>query len=405
MLIVQKYGGTSVGDCEKIANVASKIIETKKMGHQVLVVVSAMNGETDRLLRLSQAFCTPSYSLSNPRECDVILSSGEQVTRALLTIALESKGYKAISLSGSEAGIVTDFMHTKAKIEKIHTQKIRTLLDQNYIVVVAGFQGSTIHGEITTLGRGGSDLSAVALAGALRADCCEIYTDVDGVYTTDPRIEPKAKKIHKISYDEMLELASMGAKVLLNRSIEMAKKLGINLVTKNSFTHNSGTIITGEENIMEQPIVSGIALDQNQARISVIGLQDKVGTIAKIFESLSKSRINVDMIVQIIGRNGKTNLDFTIPRTDAAQTQEILQNFSDIFERLEYDCNIAKVSIVGLGMKSHSGVASLCFNAMAKENIDILMIGTSEIKISIIIEDRHAKNAVRSLHAIYQLDQ
>lgn len=405
MLIVQKYGGTSVGNCERIENVASKIIQTKKAGHQVVAVVSAMSGETDRLVQLSQAFCNPSYHLPNPRECDVILSSGEQVTRALLAIALESKGYKAISLSGSEAGIVTDFMHTKARIEKIHTQKICTLLEQNYIVIVAGFQGATLQGEVTTLGRGGSDLSAVALAGALRADRCEIYTDVDGVYTTDPRIEPKAKKIHKISYDEMLELASMGAKVLLNRSVEMAKKLNVNLVTRNSFSENEGTLITSEENIMEQPIVSGVALDKNQARISIIGLNDEIGVAAKIFESLSKSSINVDMIVQIIGRNGKTNLDFTVPRTDMTQTQQILQDFSHLFEYLEYDCNIAKVSIVGVGMKSHSGVASLCFNAMAKEKINIMMIGTSEIKISMIIEDRHAQQAVRALHATYQLDQ
>lgn len=405
MLIVQKYGGTSVGSCERIKNVASRIIESKKLGHQVLVVVSAMSGETDRLVQLSQSFCNPSYYLPNPRECDVILSSGEQVTRALLAIALESKGYKAISLSGSEAGIITDFMHTKARIEKIYTQKVRTLLEQNYIVIVAGFQGATQQGEITTLGRGGSDLSAVALAGALRADCCEIYTDVDGIYTTDPRIEPKAKKIHQISYDEMLELASMGAKVLLNRSVEMAKKLNVNLVTRNSFSENEGTLITSEENIMEQPIVSGVALDKNQARISIIGLIDEIGVAAKIFESLSKYSINVDMIVQIIGRNGKTNLDFTVPRTDMAQTQQILKDFSHLFEHLEYDDRIAKVSIVGVGMKSHSGVASLCFNAMAKEKINIMMIGTSEIKISMIIQDRDAQKAVRALHTIYHLDQ
>lgn len=405
MIIVQKYGGTSVGNCDRIKNITSKIIKAKDSGKQVVVVVSAMSGETDKLVQFSQAFCTSKYPIPNPRECDVLLSSGEQVTRALLAIALESKGYKSISLSGQEAGIVTDFMHTKARIETIHTQRIHTLLDQNYIVIIAGFQGATIQGETTTLGRGGSDLSAVALAGALKADCCEIYTDVDGVFTTDPRIEPKAKKIEKISYEEMLELASMGAKVLLNRSVEMAKKLNVNLVTRNSFSDDSGTLITNEENIMEQPIVSGIALDKNQARISIIGLNDEPGIAAKIFESLSKIAINVDMIVQNIGINGKANLDFTIPKTEVIQAQQMLQEFSHIFERLDHDCNIAKVSIVGVGMKSHSGIASLCFNAMAQENINIMMIGTSEIKISMIIEDSCAQKAVRALHQIYRLDQ
>lgn len=405
MIVVQKYGGTSVGNCERIANIASKIIKTKELGYQVVAVVSAMSGETDKLVQFSQAFCDSSYPIPNPRECDVILSSGEQVTRALLAIALESKGYKAISLSGQEAGIITDLTHTKARIEKIYTQKIHSLLDQGYIVIVAGFQGTTPQGEITTLGRGGSDLSAVALAGALKACRCEIYTDVDGVFTTDPRIEPKAKKIDKISYEEMLELASMGAKVLLNRSVEMAKKLNVNLITRNSFNDNEGTLITNEEKIMEQPIVSGIALDKNQARISIINLDDEPGIAAKIFGSLSKTAINVDMIVQNVGYEGKTNLDFTIPKTEVAQAQQILQEFSHIFERVDYDCNIAKVSIVGVGMKSHSGVASLCFNAMAQENINIMMIGTSEIKISMIIEDRYAKEAVRALHATYKLDE
>ncbi len=405
MIIVQKYGGTSVGNCERIANITSKIIKAKEAGNQVVVVVSAMSGETDKLVQFSQAFCDSNYPIPNPKECDVILSSGEQVTRALLAIALESKGYKAVSLSGQEAGIITDSVHTKARIERIDTQKIHSLLEEDFIVIVAGFQGATPQGEITTLGRGGSDLSAVALAGALKAVYCEIYTDVDGVFTTDPRIEPKAKKIDKISYEEMLELASMGAKVLLNRSVEMAKKLNVNLITRNSFSENQGTLITDEENIMEQPIVSGIALDKNQARISIINLNDEPGIAAKIFESLSKTTINVDMIVQNVGRDGKANLDFTIPKTEAAQAQQVLQEFSHIFERLEYDHNIAKVSIVGVGMKSHSGVASLCFNAMAQENINIMMIGTSEIKISMIIEDRYAQKAVRALHATYKLDQ
>lgn len=405
MLVVQKYGGTSVGDCKRIENVAQKVIQAKENGNQVVVVVSAMSGETDKLVSFTQSFCHSRYTLPNAREVDVVLSSGEQVTRALLAIALESRGYKAISLSGQEAGISTNNAHTKARIEKIQTQRIHSLLEQDYIVIVAGFQGANPQGEITTLGRGGSDLSAVALAGALKADICEIYTDVDGVYTTDPRIEPKAKKIDKISYEEMLELASMGAKVLLNRSVEMAKKLNVNLVTRNSFNNNEGTLITNEENIMEQPVVSGVALDKNQARISIVDLEDQPGIAAKIFESLSTNHINVDMIVQIIGRNGKTNLDFTIPKTDSALAQNLLQEFSSLYHHLECDEHIAKVSIVGVGMKSHSGVASVCFNAMAQENINILMIGTSEIKISMLIEDKYAEKAVRALHSIYNLDQ
>lgn len=405
MLIVQKYGGTSVGDCQRIKNVANKVITAKNKGHQVVVVVSAMSGETDKLVGFMQSFCHEGYTIPDGRECDVVLSSGEQVTRALLALALQSQGYKAISLSGQEAGIITDNMHTRARIEEIQTQKISSLLSEGYIVIVAGFQGATANGEITTLGRGGSDLSAVALAGALKADLCEIYTDVDGVYTTDPRIEPKARKIEKISYDEMLELASMGAKVLLNRSVEMAKKLNVNLITRSSFNDNEGTLITSEENIMEQPIVSGVALDRNQARISIADLEDQPGIAAQIFESLSEKDINVDMIVQTIGRDGKTDLDFTIPKTEVIVAQEILKKYASFYGGFEYDCEIAKVSIVGVGMKSHSGVASLCFSAMAKENINIMMIGTSEIKISMIIELTRAEEAVRALHKIYKLDE
>lgn len=405
MLVVQKYGGTSVGDCQRIKNVANKVIRAHNQGHQVIVVVSAMSGETDRLVGFTQSFCHEGYTIPNGRESDVVLSSGEQITRALLAIAIQSQGYKAISLSGKEAGIITDCLHTKARIEDIKCAKMQALLDEGYIVIVAGFQGATPTGEITTLGRGGSDLSAVALAGALKADLCEIYTDVDGVYTTDPRIEPKARKLEKISYEEMLELASMGAKVLLNRSVEMAKKLNVNLVTRSAFNDNEGTLITSEENIMEQAIVSGIALDRNQARVSIADLEDQPGIAAKIFESFAEKNINVDMIVQTIGRDGKTDLDFTIPKTDVVIAQEILQKFSDLCGGFEYDCEIAKVSIVGVGMKSHSGVASLCFGAMAEENINIMMIGTSEIKISMIISLSRAEDAVRALHRVYQLEE
>lgn len=401
MLIVQKYGGTSMGDCERIENVANRVLETKKLGNSMVVVVSAMSGQTDTLIGYTKHFS----KLPTEREVDMVLSSGERITSALLAIALESKGQKSISLSGRGAGIITDNTHTKARIEYINTQKITDLLKEDYIVVVSGFQGVTEGGEVTTLGRGGSDLSAVALAGALNADLCEIYTDVDGVYTTDPRIEKNAKKIHKISYDEMLELASMGAKVLLNRSVELAKKWNVPLVTRSSFTRDEGTLITMEENIMEKPIVSGVALDKNQARISIANVQDRPGIAADIFGSLADSNINVDMIVQTIGRDGKTDIDFTISETEIDLSKKVLEKFLDNVESIDYDCDIAKVSIVGVGMKSHSGVASAAFKALAKENINIMMISTSEIKVSMIINIKYAELAVRTLHSVYELDK
>ncbi|MCI5969207.1 aspartate kinase [Helicobacter sp.] len=402
MLIVQKYGGTSVGDCERIQNVAQRVLEAKKAGNSVVVVVSAMSGETDKLLGYTQFFSR----LPNAREVDMVLSAGERVTSALLAIALEELGYKAISLSGRGAGMVTDSSHTKARIASIDTTRLNDLLAKDYIVVVAGFQGVTQKGAVTTLGRGGSDLSAVALAGALQADLCEIYTDVDGVYTTDPRIEPKAKKIDRISYDEMLELASMGAKVLLNRSVEMAKKLNVNLVTRNSFNHNKGTFITKEEEIMEHPIVSGIALDKNQARVSICNVEDRPGIAAEIFGALSEANINVDMIVQTIGRDGKTDLDFTIPEVELENTKRVLKAFeNNNIESIDYDSDIAKVSIVGVGMKSHSGVAAKAFQALAEDNINIMMISTSEIKISMIIALKYAELAIRTLHSVYALEQ
>ncbi|MDA3967345.1 aspartate kinase [Helicobacter sp. WB40] len=401
MLVVQKYGGTSVGDCDRISNVANRVAETKRKGHGVVVVVSAMSGETDKLLGYTKHFS----KIPNLRESDMVLSAGERVTSALLAIALEELGFKAISLSGRGAGIVTDNSHTKARIQHIDTTKLNELLAKDYIVVVAGFQGVSESGEVTTLGRGGSDLSAVALAGALGADLCEIYTDVDGVYTTDPRIEPKAKKIDKISYDEMLELASMGAKVLLNRSVEMAKKLDVNLVTRNSFNNNEGTLITKETEIMEHPIVSGIALDKNQARVSICNVEDRPGIAAEIFGALSEVNINVDMIVQTIGRDGKTDLDFTIPEVELENVKRVLKSFEGSVESIDYDSDIAKVSIVGVGMKSHSGVASKAFRALAEDNINIMMISTSEIKVSMIISLKYAELAIRTLHATYELEK
>ncbi|WP_104697892.1 MULTISPECIES: aspartate kinase [unclassified Helicobacter] len=401
MLIVQKYGGTSMGDCERIQNVANRVAEAKKNNHSLVVVVSAMSGKTDELLSYTKFFST----LPNAREVDMVLSSGERVTSALLAIALDAMGFKAISLSGRMAGITTDSVHTKARIKEINTGYIKSLLEQNYIVIVAGFQGVSTEGEVTTLGRGGSDLSAVALAGALQADLCEIYTDVNGVYTTDPRIEKNAKKIQKISYDEMLELASMGAKVLLNRSIEFAKKWNIPLVTRSSFNTEEGTMILHEENIMEQAVVSGIALDKNQARVSMVDVIDRPGIAADIFGELANANINIDMIVQTIGRDGKTDLDFTIPETEVEEAKRALKRFEKDVGIIEFDCSIAKVSIVGVGMKSHSGVASVAFKTLASENINIMMISTSEIKISVLIDIKYAELAVRSLHSAYELDK
>lgn len=401
MLIVQKFGGTSVGDCERIQNIAKRVIETKQSGAKVVVVVSAMSGETDKLIGYTKHFS----ALPNERESDKVLSTGETVTSALLAIALNEFGFKAVSMSGRVAGIHTDSIHTKAKIQDIDTSNIFKHLDEDYIVVVAGFQGVGDDGFITTLGRGGSDLSAVALAGALNAEVCEIYTDVDGVFTTDPRIVSNARKIDKVSYDEMLELASLGAKVLLNRSVEMAKKLNVKIITRNSFNHNEGTIITNEEEIMEKPIISGIALDKNQARVSIVDVDDKPGIAAELFSSLADSSINVDMIVQTIGRDGKTDIDFTIPKTDMELCKKLLNNYKDAAKGIEYDENIAKVSIVGLGMKSHSGVASKTFGTMARDNINIMMISTSEIKISMIIDIKYAELAVRSLHTAFGLDK
>jgi aspartate kinase len=400
MLIVQKYGGTSVGNVERIDAVAARVIESKKAGHDLVVVVSAMSGETNKLLDFAGFFsATP-----NQREVDMLLSSGERVTSALLAIALEAKGYPAVSMSGRRAGIVTDNIHTKARIESIDTSEMKKELKEGKIVVVAGFQGVSEEGEVTTLGRGGSDLSAVAVAGALEADLCEIYTDVDGVYTTDPRIEPKAKKLDKISYDEMLELASLGAKVLQSRSVEMAKKLNVNLVTRSSFNHNEGTLITKEDKIMEQPLVSGIALDKNQARVTLRGVTDKPGIAAEIFKKLADSNVNVDMIIQNVGHDGTTNLGFTVPQNELEITKQAMSELR-ASEVVEYDSDIVKVSVVGVGMKSHSGVACKAFDTMAKEGINIEMISTSEIKISMVIQAKYGELAVRALHSAYQLDK
>jgi len=387
MLVVQKYGGTSLGDLERIGNVATRVAKAKKKGDDVVVVVSAMSGETNKLVGYAEHFS------KNPstREMDILLSSGERVTSALLAIALTEMGFPSVALTGRQAGIYTDSVHTMARIEHIDNAKMKSELEKGKVVIVAGFQGITEDGVVTTLGRGGSDLSAVAVAGALGADLCEIYTDVDGIYTTDPRIEPKAKKIEKISYDEMLEFASLGAKVLQNRSVELAKKLNVNLVTRSSFNDNEGTLITKEENIMEKPIVSGVAVDKNQARITLRGVSDKPGIAAEIFSTLAKNNVNVAMIIQNVGEDSSTNLGFTVPENELEKAKEIMLELNAA-KHLEFDSNIAKVS-----------VASRAFETLAKENINIEMISTSEIKISMVVAEKYSELAVRALHNAYEM--
>ncbi|MGH2267196.1 aspartate kinase [Campylobacter taeniopygiae] len=400
MLIVQKYGGTSVGSLERIEAVANRVIESVKQGHQLVIVVSAMSGVTNTLIEQAQYF-SPN---PNGKDMDMLLSSGERVTSALLSIALNEKGFSAISFSGRKAGIITDSVFTKARISYIDSRAIKEALNEGKIVVIAGFQGVDEEGNVTTLGRGGSDLSAVAVAGALNADLCEIYTDVDGVYTTDPRIEPKAKKLDKISYEEMLELASLGAKVLQNRSVELAKKLNVNLVTRSSFNNNQGTNITKEDG-MEKALVSGIALDKNQARVTLRNVEDKPGIAAEIFSVLADENINVDMIIQNVGVDGATNLGFTVPQNELELAKNAMKKILHADTIVESDSAVVKVSIVGVGMKSHSGVASRAFKALADENINIGMISTSEIKISMIVHEKYGELAVRALHECYELDK
>ncbi|GAX87346.1 aspartate kinase [Lebetimonas natsushimae] len=402
MLVVQKFGGTSVGDLDRIKNVANIVKKTKERGNDVVVVVSAMAGETNKLIDFANYFSkTPPQ-----REMDLLVSSGERVTSALLSIALQSMGIEAIALTGRQAGIKTTKDHTKARIMDINPAKMQKHLNEGKVVIVAGFQGISEEGDVTTLGRGGSDLTAVAIAGALGADKCEIYTDVDGIYTTDPRIEPKARKINVISYDEMLELASLGAKVMQSRSVELAKKLGVDIEVKSSFKPEiKGTLITKETPDMEKVLVSGIALDKNQARVSIFGVEDRPGISAEIFSKLADKNINVDMIVQNVGKDNKANLTFTVPETELELTKEVLKEYENKAEAIEYDRDIAKVSVVGVGMKSHSGVAATAFNTLAKENINILMISTSEIKISMVIDEKYGELAVRALHKAYNLDK
>ena len=400
-LVVQKYGGTSVGNPDRIKNVAKRVAKTYDEGNDLIVVVSAMSGETNRLVTLANEIS----EFPSGREYDMLVATGEQVVIGLLTMCLSSMGYRAKSYLGWQVPIFTDGTATKARIERIDDTKIRTDLNQRTIVIVAGFQGIDASGNITTLGRGGSDTSAVALAAALKADVCEIYTDVDGVYTTDPNVCKEARKMERISYDEMLELASLGAKVLQIRSVDFAKKYNVDVHVRSSLNENSGTMVTKESNDMEAILVSGVAYDKNEAKIAVMGVPDKPGIAAKILSALSEATISVDMIVQNVSQAGLTDFTFTVTKSDLKQALLITREIAAEIHAKEvlFDENISKVSIVGLGMRSHAGVAATMFAVLADANINIQMISTSEIKISVVIDEKYTELAVRVLHEAFGL--
>jgi aspartate kinase len=404
MLIVQKYGGTSVGNPDRIKNVAARVAKYRAKGDQIVVVVSAMSGVTDNLIKLAKEI----MPLPSEREMDVLLATGEQQTIALTAMALHALNVPAVSLTGPQAGIVTDVVHTKARIHNITPKKVHELLKQGNVVIVAGFQGETPEGQITTLGRGGSDLTAIALAAALKANLCQIYTDVDGVYTADPRIVTNAKKLQEISYDEMLELASLGAKVMQSRSVEFAKKFGVVFEVRSSLNNNPGTIVKEETKSMEGVVVRGVSLDKNQAKITLVGVPDKPGVAARIFKALGDATVNVDMIVQNISHGtpdkvGTTDISFTADKPDLLKAQKVIDGlkkelgFRDVLTTEK----IGKLSIVGVGMKSHTGVAGKLFETLAKEGVNIDMISTSEIKISVVIDLAKGEAAMKAVHAAF----
>lgn len=402
-LIVQKFGGTSVADIDKIRNVAQKVINEKKAGNEVIVVLSAMAGETDRLIALAQK----AAESPDAREYDSLISTGEQVTVTLLAMVLNSMGYKAKSFLGFQVKILTDKVHKKARIMLVDTEEIKNELKCGTIVVVAGFQGVDKDNNITTLGRGGSDTSAVALAAALNADQCDIYTDVDGVYTTDPNICNKARRLDKISYDEMLEMAITGAKVLQPRSVEMAKKYDVPVYVKSTFSDEGGTLVTKEDKDMEREVVSGITYDRDQAKITVVHVPDKPGVAATLFTPLSEHNIVVDMIIQNASLEGFTDLTFTVSKKDLKDAQKIVENTAKSVgaKKVEVDDQVAKVSIIGVGMASHSGVAAKMFTTLANESVNIMMISTSEIKISCVIQRKYTELAVMVLHDAFGLEK
>ncbi len=400
-LVVQKYGGTSVGTTDRIKNVAKRIIKTYEAGNEVVVVVSAMSGETNKLVALANDM----VDIPDNREYDVVVATGEQVTIGLLAMYLKSLGYKAKSYMGWQVPIITDSTFSKARIESIDDTRMRADLKAGNIVVVAGFQGMDKDGNLTTLGRGGSDTSAVALAAALKADVCEIYTDVDGVYTTDPNVCKEARKVEKVSYDEMLELASLGAKVLQIRSVEFAKKFNVDIHVRSSLNENTGTMVTREDKDMEGILVSGVAYDKNEAKIAVLGVPDKPGIAAQILTPLSDAAISVDMIVQNVSHDGLTDFTFTVTKADLKKALLITNEAAKEIQAQEVqsDENISKISIVGLGMRSHAGVATRMFSVLAKNNINIGMISTSEIKVSVVIDEKYTELAVRVLHEEFGL--
>ena len=401
-LIVQKYGGTSVGNPERIRNVAKRLLETQREGNSVVAIVSAMSGVTDSLIKLAKEVSPK----PTEREMDVLLSTGEQTTMALAAMAIQAMGGKAVSLTGAQAGIVTNGIHTKAKISNITPDQIKKHLDRDEIVIIAGFQGETEEGDITTLGRGGSDLTAIAVASAIGADICQIFTDVDGVYTCDPRIVPTAKKIQEISYDEMLEMASSGSKVMQSRSVEFAKKFGVIFEVRSSFNNNPGTIVKEETAGMEQVVVRGVSVERNQAKVTVAHVPDKPGCAARLFTALADAHVMVDVIVQNVSESGSTDISFTMNRDE-------LDKIGDLVDRVAAEIGagkvtkqggIAKLSVVGIGMRTHSGVAAKLFEALAKGGINIQMISTSEIKIAVILDEEKIADAAKLAHTAFGLD-
>src|SRR6266480_3320038 len=401
-LIVQKYGGTSVGDTARIRNVAARVAKYRGKGDQIVVVVSAMSGVTDNLIKMAKEI----MPLPNERAMDMLLATGEQTTIALAAMALHALNVPAVSLTGAQAGIVTDGVHTKAKIRNITPKRIHELLNEGNVVIVAGFQGQTIEGQVTTLGRGGSDLTAIALAAALKAELCQIYTDVDGVYTADPRIVPGAKKLEEISYDEMLELASLGAKVMQSRSVEFAKKFGVVFEVRSSLNDNPGTIVKEETRNMEDVVIRGVSLDKNQAKVTLVAVPDKPGVAARIFKTLGDAAINVDMIVQNVSHGAgapATDLSFTVEKADLLKAQKVIEGLKKEvrFGEVIATDKIGKLSIVGVGMKSHSGVAGKMFETLAQEGVNIEMISTSEIKISVVIDLAKSEQAMKAVHTAF----
>ena len=403
-LVVQKYGGTSVGNIERIKKIAERIARLRKEKIDIVVVVSAMAGETDKLLAMANQIS----AIGKDRDMDLLLSSGERVSSALLSMALDSIGCPAISMTGRQIGLLTDNSHTKARIKEVDTNRAIKALEDGQVIVVAGFQGINEHGDVTTLGRGGSDTSAAAIAVALKAERCEIYTDVDGVYTADPNVVPNAHKMNRVSYDEMLEMSSLGAKVLQFRCVEFCKNYDMPLIVKSSLVEDSkGTLICKEDSSMEQPVVSGIMNDKNQAKITIKGVPDQPGIASKFFTGLADENLSVDMIIQNVSDESQTDISFTVAKAEINKATKIVQDLGKLIKARDIttDTNICKISIVGAGMRSHPGVAAKMFSTLSKENINIIMISTSEIRVSCIIEEKYGELAVRVLHKVFDMDK